>query len=128
MGRKSSPDALGYQRLRIALGLASAAVGAAAVFAPRRVGRALGVKGRTARDGIFDFGLAEIAAGAMVLHDPRNATNSWVRLTEEGVDLAALALAMLGSKRRGRVAAAMAAVGAVMLADILLARRIAAES
>jgi len=114
--------------MRVALGLASAAVGAAAVFAPRRVGRALGVKGRTARDGIFDFGLAEIAAGAMVLHDPRNATNSLVRLTEEGIDLAALALAMLGSKRRGRVAAAMAAVGAVMLADILLARRIAAES
>lgn len=119
---------LDYERLRIGLGIASALVGAAAVLAPRQLGRALGVKGRRARDGIFDFGLAELAAGAMVLHDPRNATNSWVRLGEEGIDLAALALAMLGSSRRGRVAAAMAAVGAVMLADILVARRIAAEA
>lgn len=126
MGRKSK--ALDYRRLRVGLGLASAALGASAVFAPRQLGRALGVKGRKARDGIFDFGLAELAAGAMVLHDPKNATNSWVRLTEEGVDLVALALAMLNSTRRGRVAAVMAAVGAVMLADILIARRIAAEA
>lgn len=126
MAKKSK--GLDYQRLRIGLGLLSAAVGAAAVFAPRQVGRALGVKGRAARDGIFDFGLAELAAGAMVLHDPRNATNSWLRLTEEGVDLVALGLAMLNSTRRARVAASIAAVGAVMLADILLARRIAAEN
>jgi hypothetical protein len=120
----SGPD---YQKLRVALGIASAAVGAAAVFAPRQPGRALGVKGRKARDGIFDFGLAELAAGAMVLHDPRNATNTWIRLSEEGVDLMALLVAMSRAKRKGAVAAAVGLVGALMLADVFAARRLAAQ-
>jgi len=128
MGKKRSKrrKLSGDERLRRALSIASLGVGIASVVAPREVGRALGVKGRKARDGIFDFGLAEIAAGAAVLHDPRNSANLWVRLGEEGIDLLALAMAMLGSKRRGRVAAAMGLVAALMLADILAARRFSA--
>lgn len=125
MGRKKRTRR--SERLRVGVGLASIAAGLAAVVAPRRVGRALGVKGREARDGIFDFGLVQIAAGAGILHDPKSGGNLWITLGEEAFDLAALGAALLATKRRGRVAAAMAGVGALMLADIFAARRIAAS-
>ena len=116
------------RRLRTALALASAGIGVVAVFAPRQVGRAFGLKGREARDRIFEFGLAELAAGAMVLHDPKSAGNMWMRIGEETFDLGALSLALLNSKRRGRAAWLVALVGAVMLSDFVASRRMAGQS
>ena len=110
------------KRVALGLGYFSLALGALEVAAPGRLARWLGVDNKAAKNTIFAFGLREIAAGTMLLRGPAASTNVWNRVIGDVMDAGALALAMGGSNRKGRVGGALAFVGGAMAADFLTAR------
>jgi uncharacterized membrane protein len=110
------PHALGY----FSLGLASAQVAA-----PEAVARAIGLKrGSTSTTVMRAVGVRELGAGAGLLADQSHAPVwLWARVAGDMIDLALLGAALTDKRNhRGRVAAALASVGAVTAADAIAAR------
>jgi hypothetical protein len=113
---ESFPRALGY----FSLGLAGAQVAA-----PGAVARLIGLKsGSTSSTVLRAIGVRELTAGAALLADQsRTPVWLWGRVAGDMVDLALLGLALSDKRNhRGRLAAALASVIGVTVADALAAR------
>lgn len=109
------------------LGWFSLALGAGQLLAPRRFGRALGTEARTGF--VRACGAREVAAGLGLLLARDAKPWLWARVAGDFVDLAALARCMSpDNPRRTQAKLAMGSVAAVMLVDLLSARRLDAVS
>lgn len=108
----------------------SLALGAAALAAPERLGRAIGLADpRRHRDAVRAVGVREVAAGVGLLTGKRPDGWSWARVGGDAMDLALLAAAMRepGADRR-RLAGAMLAVGGIAALDLAAARAYAGQA
>ena len=119
---------MNYKKMGLGLGYFSIALGIAEVAAPGRIGRMLGRDDPTTRKVLRLFGGRELLAGGMLLRGPAVSTNVWNRVVGDVIDLAALALAAPGSRRKAAVAGAAAFVGGALLADVLTARGLDRET
>lgn len=105
------------------LGWFSLAVGAAQVAAPRRVARLVGIEDEGRHGTVIRvIGVRELASGVGILARPRPAGWLWTRVTGDVLDLALLLAAE--HRRRSRVAAAMAALAGVTVADVVESVRV----
>jgi uncharacterized membrane protein len=107
--------ARGLAWFSIALGLTQAA-------APRRLARHLGVDGKHRL--IRTLGVRELTSGLGILSQPkRPAAWLWSRVLGDAIDIALLMAALPISRRRGRVATSLAAVGGITVLDVLAGDR-----
>ena len=115
-----------YKKLSLGLGYFSIALGAAELFAAKRITKALGVSGNEAL--VKGFGVREIVAGIGLLQSPAHSTRMWNRVAGDAMDLGALALAARKGPKNKAVWGAIAfVVGAGML-DTLVARGLDAQA
>jgi hypothetical protein len=113
----------------LGLGVFSLALGAAEIFAPERIAKALGVDPEgPAKTVIRAFGLREIAAGAMLVRGPALSFNAWNRVIGDTMDTAALLAALRSTKKPGAVLGALAFVGACTALDRWTAGRLDKET
>lgn len=98
-----------------ALGWFSLALGAVELFAPGRLGRAVGLEGRETL--LRGYGVREIGAGVAALSDTP-APAIWARAMGDLVDMATLAPA---ARRSQGAVYALVAVAAITLIDIAVA-------
>jgi hypothetical protein len=117
-----------YKKLGLGLGAFSIGLGLVEVAAPGRLARWLGVDRKAAKTVIALFGARELLAGGMLLRGPAVSTNVWNRVIGDGMDLAALGLALTGSNRRPAVAGALGFVAGATLLDALTARGLDQQS
>ena len=100
------------------LGWFSIALGLAELFAPRRVGRMVGVEG----DGSFvqAYGLRELLGGVGILAARQKAPWLWARVAGDVLDMATLAPGLYSIRRNRQFASGLAvvAVAAIALLDI----------
>lgn len=109
-----------YKKLSLGLGMFSLALGAAELFASRRIARALKVEGKG--EGVIKaFGAREIAAGVGLLQSPAHAPRVWNRVAGDGMDLAALAAAARNAPRSKAVWGSIAFVVGATALDVLVA-------
>jgi len=111
-------------QLARALGWFSIGLGLAEVAAPRGLARTIGMDEE--RTGLLrTFGMREIASGVGILAG-RERAGMWARVWGDAMDLAVLGAALRGDdgERRGRLAAATAAVAGVTLLDVLCSREV----
>ena len=105
------------------LGWFSIGLGLAEVLAPRALARCIGVKARPALLGFL--GVREITSGVGILAERRPSAWLWSRVGGDMMDLALLGLALaMNRRRRGRVAAATAAVAGVTALDLLCSEQL----
>ena len=107
---------MNLEKWTFGLGIVSIALGASEVIAPGLLSRTLGIR----RSGLIRaFGVREIIAGVGLL--TRDRKGPWVgaRIAGDVLDLAVLASALGGAKRRN-VAIALAAVAPIVAADLLV--------
>lgn len=105
-----------------ALGWFSMALGAAEMFAPKKLSRALGVGKHNKL--IRGFGLREMMAGVGLLKQRRSRGKwLWARVAGDALDIGALALATPRSHRRKAVMAALGSVVAVTAVDAIFGYR-----
>ncbi len=117
-------------RLALGLGWFSLGLGIAQIATPRAFARMIGIRSnRRNRRVMRVIGVREVAAGLGLLTWSRPAGWLWARVGYDLTDLALLG-STLSSKRmrRGRVAAATAAVAGLTLLDTLAARRSSAAA
>src|SRR5206468_7534581 len=93
-GKPLGAAAMDYKKLGLGLGFFSVGLGLLEVAAPGRVARWLGVDSKTAKTVIALFGARELLAGAALLRGPAVSTNVWNRVAGDGMDLAALGVAL----------------------------------
>lgn len=106
------------------LGWFSLALGVPQVVAPRVFSRLIGARSEGAKLPVRLVGIRELAAGAGILTQARPAGFIWSRLAGDAMDVGLLLAAMRSSEaRRGRLAAATAAVAGVAVLDAISARR-----
>jgi uncharacterized membrane protein len=117
-------------RLARALGWFSLGLGLLQVVAPRKVANLVGITDNEGtRNVMRAVGLREIASGAGILTQPRRSPWLWARVGGDALDLALLGSAMTApDTRRGRTAAATAAVIGVTAADALCGARLGKKS
>jgi uncharacterized membrane protein len=133
-GDRASQDggllAMDEERLANALGWFSIGLGLAEVTAPGSVARLIGVRDdERNRWALRTLGVREVVSGVGILAEPRPTGWVWARVGGDLMDLAFLGTALnTRQARRGRLAAAMAAVGGVMALDVLCAERLSADS
>jgi hypothetical protein len=112
------------EQLARALGWFSIGLGVAEVVAPRALSKLIGVK-EDNETLLRVLGLREIASGIGILTQRRPAGWLWARVVGDAIDLACLGAALASpDTSRGGVAAAAAAVGGVMVADVICARQL----
>ena len=106
-----------------ALGWFSIGLGLAELAAPGAVARLVGVPANRAL--LRTMGLREITSGVGILMQDKPAAWMWSRVGGDAMDLALLGRALRSQDaRRGRVAAATAAVAGVTVLDLLCSRQI----
>ncbi len=110
------------------LGWFSIGLGVAEMVAPRMFSKAVGIArpkpGLTA-----SMGAREVAAGIGILSSEMPVSWMWARVAGDGLDLAALAMALATRRNgRGRLLAATAAVLGVTAADVVCARRLSGQA
>lgn len=109
-----------YKKLGFGLGVFSIALGAAEVFAAKRVARLLGVEGK---EGVIRaFGGRELLAGASLITAPAASANVWNRVGGDAMDMAALGLAAPNRTKNKALWGAIAFVAGAALIDVLTAR------
>src|SRR5579883_725271 len=109
------------RQLANGLGWFSIGLGVAELVAPRAMEKVIGVRDRDRRRNVLRaYGMREIAAGVGILSMPSRPEWLWTRVAGDIVDLASLGQAFaLRDAKRGRVAAATAAVLGVTALDVL---------
>lgn len=108
-----------YKKIGFGLGLFSIALGAAELFASRRIARALGPG---AHEGVIKgLGAREVAAGAGLLVAPAHGVAVWNRVAGDTMDLAALGVAAKRAPANKAVWGAIAFVVAATALDIVTA-------
>lgn len=118
------------ERLARALGWFSVGLGAAQLLAPRRVARLIGLTDDPGNQAVMrGIGLRETASGVGLLTRPRPAGFLWARVAGDAMDLALLGRAYRNQQDgdRLRLAAAMAAVAAVTVPDLVGSTRLSSE-
>jgi hypothetical protein len=123
--RSASHDT-GTERLALALGWFSIALGMAELMAPRRLARLIGMPAHERNIKVMRaFGAREIASGIGILSQPGDARWLWSRVGGDAVDLGTLGAASgdLYADTR-RLAMAAAAVAGVTALDVECARRL----
>lgn len=109
--------------LATSLGWFSLGLGVAQVAAPRLVARAVGLTGEGAQATVTRaVGVRELGTAAGILGRPKPGGWMWARAAGDAIDLVLLGAA--DSRSRGRVAAAMGAVAATALVDVLEGTRL----
>jgi hypothetical protein len=111
--------AMDYKKLGLGLGLFSIALGAAELFASRRIAKGLSAEGH--EDLIRGFGVREVAAGAGLLVAPAHSAMVWNRVLGDGMDLAALGAAARNRPENKAVWGALAFVIAATALDVVTA-------
>lgn len=116
------------EKLSMALGWFSIAVGVAELAAPRQVARLIGVTPRERTTKVLrTYGARKIASGIGILAEPTEAKWLWSRVGGDAIDLASLGRAAANeSTHDGRLSFATAAVMGVTMLDILCAWRLSA--
>lgn len=115
-----------YKKLSLGLGVFSLALGAAELFAPKRITEALDAEGHEGL--VKGFGAREIVAGVGLVTAPAHSARVWNRVAGDAMDLAALGAAARNAPRNGAVWGALAFVAAVTALDVLVARGLDAET
>lgn len=111
------------QQLARGLGWFSIGLGAAELFAPKQLGRLIGVNNHKTL--IRVMGMREIVAGIGVLTEDHPSTSMTARVGGDALDLALLGAGLASSKsNKGRVIAATAAVAGVTALDILCRKQL----
>ena len=121
-GRSQSAN----DKLATGLGLFSIALGAAELFAPRALCRALGFEGHERL--VQAYGVREVATGVAILasHDPTPWI--WGRVAGDGLDLATLVTGFRDDNpQKGNVGVAVAAVLGVTVLDVVCAQGLSSE-
>jgi len=118
---RSGPSSLsGADRLAKGLGWFSLALGAAELFAPHRITRALGMEGKEAL--VRAYGAREIASGVLTLSADKQA-GLWSRLAGDGVDIATLSSGLRqDNPNKNNVTVALMMVAGVTLLDLVAAQ------
>ena len=118
------------ETLAIALGWFSVALGAAEFFAPRQVGRLIGVPPSERMTATLRaYGAREIGNGLAILTQPGNPRWLWSRVGGDALDLASLGAAAADERAdRARICIASAAVAGVTALDVLAAFGLGARS
>ena len=116
-------DSLDEARLARGLGYFSIGLGLAELLAPKAVGRMIGLEDRP---GLLRlYGLREITAGLGILTQSQPTGWVWSRVAGDALDLATLGAAFASKQdKRGRVAAATAAVAGVAALDVICSRKL----
>jgi hypothetical protein len=111
-----------------ALGWFSIGLGLAEVLAPASMARMTGMRGYEAT--LRLFGLREIMSGIGILAGPGPAASwLWARVAGDALDLGLVGVAAASNDGEGgKRALAAGAVAGVMLADVLCAQRLTADS
>lgn len=114
-----------YDKLARALGWFSLGLGLAELFAPRRIARTLGMKGKEPL--IRAYGAREIASGMLSL-SPDKQAGLWSRVAGDGLDVATL-LGGLGrnNRKRNNVAFVLLMVLGLTVLDIVGAQAVTAR-
>jgi hypothetical protein len=108
-----------YKRASFGLGLFSLALGAAELFAPKRIAGALSAEGH---EGVVKtFGAREVVAGIGLLQAPAHGARVWNRVAGDGMDLAALGLAARKAPGNKLIWGSIAFVAAVTALDVAVA-------
>lgn len=109
-----------WKKISYGLGVFSLALGAAEIFAGKRIARSLdaGEHGGLVRA----FGVREWVAGASLIASPAHSTSVWNRVAGDAMDLTALAVAARNAPRNGMIWGALAFVAAVTALDVATAR------
>ena len=103
-----------YKKLSAGLGVFSLALGAAELFASKRIARALDAEGHERI--VKGFGVRELAAGAGILAQPAAAIGIWNRVAGDVIDIVATSAAAKNSPRNKAAWGALAfVVGAAAL-------------
>jgi len=119
---ESGPDRQTARLVR-GLGWFSVGLGLLEIAAPRQLSTVIGVPEH--RGLLRMLGLRELLSGAGILADGRLGPWMWSRVGGDVVDLALLGGALTSPRaERGRVAAALGAVGGVAALDLLCAQRL----
>jgi hypothetical protein len=114
------PDA---ETLARSLGWFSVGLGLVEFFAPRKLARALGMRGRERL--VRRYGLRELAVGIGILCAKRDAAPwLWARVAGDGLGLATLAGTAGRNGRRGSATLALAAVAGVAALDVICAQEL----
>jgi hypothetical protein len=111
------------------LGYFSLGLGAAQIVAPRALAQLIGVKpGEKSEVLMRVVGVREIASGVGILIQHRPDAWLWARVAGDAMDLALLGAALANPhNHRERLAAALAAVGGVTVADVQSAEQVTEE-
>jgi uncharacterized membrane protein len=114
------------EQLAIGLGWFSVALGIAEIAAPRALARMIGVPDSGRTDPIIrGLGAREIGNGIAILREPSSAAAMWGRVAGDAIDLSLLAAALSeDGADRGRISAAIGAVGGVTVLDALCAQQL----
>jgi len=110
----------GWKRAGLGLGLFSLALGAAELFAARRIATALDAEDHARL--VRGFGVREIVAGVGLLAAPANASGVWSRVAGDALDLAALGAAARRSPANRVIWGAIGFVVVATALDVLVAR------
>ena len=108
-----------FKKLSLGLGVFSIALGAAELFASKRITKALEAEGHEGL--VKGFGVRELVAGAALLNAPAHSTNVWNRVFGDTMDLAALGAAARGAPRNKAVWGSIAFVAGVTALDVFTA-------
>lgn len=111
---------MNYKGLSVGLGLFSLALGAAELFAPRRIARRLDAEDH--RGVVRGFGVREVVSGLGILASPAASATVWNRVAGDAMDMGALALAARRSPRNRAIWGTIAFVAATTALDVLTAR------
>lgn len=109
-----------YKKLSLGLGLFSLALGAAELFASRKITEELDAEGHETL--VKGFGAREVAAGLGILQAPAHSLGVWNRVLGDVMDLAALGFAAKNAPRNKAVWGSVAFVIGATLLDVLTAR------
>ena len=107
------------------LGWFSIGLGVAEVTMPGQLTKALGISG--GKRLIQVFGLREIAAGVGILTQRKRAPWLWARAAGDALDFGVLVAALVTSRKRAVVTAALAGVAAFAVADVICAGQLGRE-
>lgn len=117
---------MNFKALGLGLGLFSIALGAAELFASKRIARTLEAEGHESL--IKGFGAREVLAGVNLLAAPAASTNVWNRVAGDAMDLGALGLAAKAHPRNAAVWGSVLFVMAATALDVFTARGLDRET
>lgn len=111
---------MNYKGLSLGLGLFSLALGAAELFAPKRIARRLDAEDHAGV--VRGFGAREVVAGLGILASPAASATVWNRVAGDAIDLGTLGLAARRSPRNRAIWGAIAFVIGTTVLDVVTAR------